>query len=126
MAKQFDGIDISLLMGADLSSSEYHFVEMSANDTVTKCNAATDVPIGVLQVGAETSQAGIVRVHGHSKIEAGEVLAAGNLVGTHTDGTAVVITAGSSTTAYIAGVVTKGADTGEIAEIVLTRGGRAA
>jgi hypothetical protein len=125
MAKQFSGIDISLLMGADLSAKANHFVEMSANDTVTVCNAITDVPLGVLQVGAATSQAGIVRITGHTKVKAAEVLAAGNLVGTHTDGTALVVTAGTSTTAYIAGVCTKGANTGEIAEIVLLSASRA-
>lgn len=122
MAKQYEGFDIPMLCGADLKAKANYFVELSADETVTVCNGATDSPIGVLQVGAETSQAGIVRIYGHTKVVAGGVVAFGNLVGTHTDGTAVVITAGSSTTAYIAGKVTKGANTGEIAEIVLIQG----
>ena len=50
MAYETIGIDIgTFTASADLSSSQYYFVKMSAEGTVTVCAAVTDKPIGVLQ-----------------------------------------------------------------------------
>lgn len=126
MAKQYGGIDIALAAYDDLSSSQWLFVKMNGNDTADLCSAATDVVIGVLQDEGSTGQGLNVRVMGHSKVYLAATVAAGALVGTHTDGRATTITAGTSTTAYVAGRCIVGGDTGDVGEIVLIPSGRAA
>jgi len=126
MAKQFSGIDVPMAAYDDLSSSQWLFVKMNGNDTVDACSAATDIVMGVLQDEASTGRGVNVRVLGHSKVYLGGVVAAGDLVGTYTDAKAVKITAGTSTTAYVAGRCVVGGNTGEVGEIVLIPGGRAA
>jgi len=124
MAKQRDGIDISCKASGDLSSYQYYFVEQdSTNDQVSLADATTDQVVGVLQTkpaaaGRECS----VRIVGHTKVMAGTTLTAGNLIGPSASGSATSVTAGTSTTAYIAGICTYGADSGEIAEMLLLHG----
>lgn len=126
MAKQFSGIDVPMKAHDDLSAAQWLFVKMSANETADACTAVTDILIGVLQDEGSTGQGLTVRVLGHTKVYLGGVVAAGDLVGTHTDAKAVKITAGTSTTAYVAGRCVVGGNTGEVGEIVLIPGGRAA
>ena len=53
-AYEKDGqIVIQKAAGADLSSSQYHFVKFSSG-SVIECAAATDVPSGVLQNAPES------------------------------------------------------------------------
>jgi hypothetical protein len=124
MAKQNVGIDIPCKANADLSSYQYYFVEQSTtNDEVGVANATTDKVLGVLQDkpagdGYECS----VRILGHSKVIAGETLTAGSLLGPTAVGSATALTAGTSTTAYIVGICTSGADSGEVAEMVVLHG----
>lgn len=124
MAKQQDGININAKAAGDLSDYQYYFVEQdSTNEQVSRCNAATDKVLGVLQNKPSSSgRAALVRVLGHTKVVAGETLTAGNLVGPNTRGSATALTPGSDTTAYTAGVVVVGADSGENAEMVLLGG----
>jgi len=126
MAKQFDGIDVPMAAYDDLSSSQWLFVKMNGNDTADACSAATDVVVGVLQDEGSTGQGVSVRVAGHTKVYLAATVAAGALVGTHTDAKATTITAGTSTTAYIAGRCVVGGDAGDVGEIILLPGGRAA
>lgn len=126
MAKQFSGIDVPMKAHDDLSAAQWLFVKMGANETADACDGATDVVMGVLQDEGSTGQGLTVRVLGHTKVYLGGVVAAGDLVGTHTDAKAVKITAGTSTTAYVAGRCVVGGNTGEVGEIVLIPGGRAA
>jgi hypothetical protein len=128
MASQNDDLfNLPLLAYDDMSSSQFLFVKMTSTDrTVDVCSAATDIVLGILQDEPTTGQAAGVRVYGHSKVVLGEVVAAGALVGTSTEGKAITITAGSSTTAYIAGQCVVGGNTGEVGEIILRPAGRAA
>ncbi|MFA5379002.1 MAG: hypothetical protein WC455_24825 [Dehalococcoidia bacterium] len=126
MATQYEGFDIPLKAYDDMSTSQYLFVKMNGNGIADVCAAATDIVLGVLQDEGTTGQGVTVRTMGYSKISLSAVVAAGALVGTTTEGKAVTITAGSSTTAYIAGQCVVGGNTGEIGEISLYPAGRAA
>jgi hypothetical protein len=126
MAKQYEGFDVSGKANDDMSDDQYLIVKVSDDNEYDTCSGTTDVPAGVLQSGNETGQGVIVRVSGYSKVEFGESVSAGALVGTAADGQAVEVTAGSSTTAYILGQVVNGVDAaGEVGEIIIMHGGRA-
>jgi hypothetical protein len=129
MAKQRDGIDTTFIASADLSTKQYYIMEHdSTADELTTADGATDKPAGILQnKPAADGREALIRIAGHSKVIAGEdSLAAGDLVGTSAQGSAVAITPGTDTTAYILGQITVGCDSGEIAEMVIWQGGRAA
>lgn len=128
MAKQRDGIDATFIASADLSTKQYYIMEHdSTNDELATADAATDQPAGILQnKPAADGRAALIRVAGHSKVMAGETLTAGNLVGTNAQGSATAITPGTDTTKYVLGQITVGCDSGEIAEMVIWQGGRAA
>lgn len=90
MAFEEDVLDISALVAADLSAYQYHFVKMSADNTITPVTAVTDVIIGVLQNKPTASgQVARVRVYGVTRVMAGNTLTAGDLIGSHTDGHAL-------------------------------------
>lgn len=93
-----------LVAGGDLSTKQYHFVKISADNTVVICSGTTDKPIGVLQnkpasgAAAEVCSAGVTKIVGDAN------LAAGDSIGTSADGQAAVYTV-SDTTKYIVGQV---------------------
>lgn len=89
----------------DLSAKQYHFVKLSADNTVVICAAATDVPIGVLQNAPTANQGAIVCIVGITKVSSDAALTAGNRIGTSADGQADAKTAGTDTTEYVAGTV---------------------
>ena len=72
MAFEEDVLDIALLTITDLSALQYHFVTLSADNTVEACNNAADVVVGVLQnkPHGETTKPAVarVRVFGVSRI----------------------------------------------------------
>ena len=49
MAYEIPGIVHSFIAAADLSLYQFHFVKLSADNTVNICAADTDIPVGVLQ-----------------------------------------------------------------------------
>jgi len=115
----FDGasIDWTFTAGADLSAAanQYKFVEFDGSGNVVVCNAATDVPVGVLQNKPGNGQAATVRVLGISKLQADAAIAIGNLIGTSADGQADPKTAGTDTTEYVvARALTAVSNAGEI------------
>jgi hypothetical protein len=123
MAFENDVMDVSLLTATDLSLYQYHFVKMSADNTVVICAHATnDNPIGILQnkpVG--TSAAPVVarvRLMGVSRaiVGAGGAVAFGELVGTDAIGEALTKTANK--TKYL-GVVLEGGSAAETASVLL-------
>lgn len=97
----FEGNQVSKLVGleasADLSASQYCFVELDTNGKVTISNAAAEAVIGVLQnkptaAGRAAEVCGMVGV---SKVVAGAALAtAGIYVTTDSSGRAVTATSG--------------------------------
>jgi hypothetical protein len=126
MAVQRDGMDVTFTAGADLSAKQYYFMEQSTTDNqVSTTNAATDRSIGVLQnKPAASGRAALVRVLGHTKIVCGENLASseGSLIGSNVRGSATALTAGTSTTAYVMGILTVGQASTSIGEMVLMGG----
>lgn len=121
MAFEDDVLDISLLTTTDLSSYQYHFVELSANNTVVICsNATTSNPIGVLQ-NKPTAAQGVarVRVMGVSRVMAGDAITYGQLVGTDANGEGIAKTAN---TAKFVGVALDTAAAGELVTVMIQCG----
>lgn len=109
----------TFVASGDLSSSQFHFVKLSANRTVVIVSAITDKPIGVLQNKPVDGEDAEVLLIGRSKVKADGTLTAGDLVGVSADGQADAIAAGTDTTVYILGQVTRGAAAGELVEAVI-------
>lgn len=108
-----------LTAGADLSAKQYHFVKLASATTVDVCSAITDKPIGVLQNTPTSGQAAEVCIFGITKVVADGVLAAGNLIGTSSDGQADAIAAGTDTTVYTMGQAIEAAAAGNIVTMFL-------
>jgi hypothetical protein len=78
--------DVTFEAAADLSTKQFHFVKLSAANTVDVCTATTDNPIGILQ--NKPSAAGrpaVVRLFGMSKVVASGIISAGALIATEAD-----------------------------------------
>lgn len=93
MAIEIPGFKFTAVAGEDLSSKQYYFVKISADDTVVMATELTDIPCGILQNAPAEGQAAEIMVTGISKliVGAGGDLAAGNLVGCDADGKGVVV-----------------------------------
>ena len=98
-------LKVTLVAGGDLSSSQYKFVKMSADNTCVICAAATDVPIGVLQNSPESGEEASVTVIGGTKLVSSAAIAAGVKIGTNNVGKADAKVAGTDTTEYTVGQV---------------------
>jgi hypothetical protein len=110
MAVENFGRDLSFPAGADLSGSQYKFVELGTNGKVTVCNAQTDRIIGVLQNKPTADQMATVRVSGVTKVQADEALTIADEITTSADGQAITdATAGAG--GRLVGIVLKGAST---------------
>lgn len=118
-------MDMTFAAGADLSTSQYKFVELNGSSTngvpqVTVCNAATDKPLGVLQNNPTSGVAAQVRIFGATKVQGDASLALGVLIGTSGDGQADAKTPGTDTTEYVVGVVTQAvSNAGELAQALI-------
>ena len=78
--------DVTFEAAADLSAKQFHFVKLTAANTVNVCTATTDNPIGILQ--NKPSAAGrpaVVRLFGISKVVASGAISAGALIATESD-----------------------------------------
>jgi len=78
--------DVTFEAAADLSAKQFHFVKLTAANTVNVCTATTDNPIGILQ--NKPSAAGrpaVVRLFGISKAVASGAISAGALIATEAD-----------------------------------------
>lgn len=82
-------VKITRVAGADLSAKQYHFVEMDTDGTITACNGATDLPIGVLQNAPLAGQEAEVLVVGGTKVVAGAAVTTASIIGTDANGKAV-------------------------------------
>lgn len=83
---------ISQIAGADLSNSQYYFVERSAAGTVTVCNAAADVAYGVLVNKPKANEAATVVVLGICSVVSdgsGTAIVDGDFIGPNASGKAV-------------------------------------
>lgn len=103
----------------NLSTKQFYFVELAAG-VITVCNAATDVPLGVLQNKPLDGQQAEVLALGPSKVCADGAITAGALIGTSADGQAAAKTIGTDTTHYVCGrAYDTAANAGEIIEAVI-------
>lgn len=85
-AQSNSGIDISYKAAADLSSYQYHFVYISAANTVNVAGANAKT-CGILQNKPDAAnKAALVRIMGTSKLIAGEAIAAGKYITSKSDG----------------------------------------
>ena len=120
MAYENQGKKITAIAGANLALAQYHFVMISADNTVVQCAAVTDIPCGVLQNNPAAGLAAEVQVDGITKILAGAApLVAGNLIGTAIGGAADVIDPDGANDLYYCGQVIQGAGAGEIASALI-------
>lgn len=136
MAYDNASLCITMKAGADLSSSQYLFVECSAADTVTVCNAAGERAIGVLQNDPTTNGAATVAVSGVVKVKAGAAVSANALVKTNSSGKAITAAAATVDTSdtggasdpvvgsYVMGIALNAASAdGDIISVLLTNMG---
>lgn len=116
MAVELPVLSKTFEAAADLSTKQYHFVELDSNGRVAACNAATDLPIGVLQNKPSVlGMAAEVMITGITKVVADAALSIGNLIGTSADGQADAKTVGTDITEYVVGRMLSA--TGAAAEI---------
>lgn len=110
-----------LVAGGDLAAAQYCFVKLSADNTVIRCDAVTDMPVGVLQNAPALGDAAEVMAIGVSKVRvgAGGNIVAGNIIGTDGNGQAGVKAAGADTTHYGIGICIEGADVGHIGSVYI-------
>jgi hypothetical protein len=80
-------VALSMIAGEDLSDEQFKFVKLSASNTVVRCTAATDLPIGVLQNKPVSGGTANVILAGISRIYAGTggLGTVGTAVGTEAD-----------------------------------------
>lgn len=121
-------VKVTLVAGADLSSSQYKFVKLNSSGEAVAIAAATDLPIGVLQNAPTSGQEAEVLVVGGSKLVLGGTVAAAGVVSPNATGAGVAIVHGTDTTKFAVGQAITGGASGEIITAVITCGsaGRAA
>lgn len=103
----------TLKAAADLSAYQYHFVKITADDTVNVCSAINDKPIGILvnkpsAVGAACE----IVVIGVTKIVTTGAVTFGQTIGTDTNSHAIAKTPGTDRNSYGVGQVLFGATDG--------------
>lgn len=106
MAYEISGVGAvkaTFVSAGDLSALQFTFVKMATGGLIAAVAAATDIPVGVLQNAPTAGQEAEVLLAGVTKLVAGGALDTDVLVGTTSAGRAVVNTAGTSTTLYVAG-----------------------
>ena len=94
---------LSLIAGADLSSYQYYGVEISTDMTVTKVNATTDRPIGILLNEPESGEMALVGVIGVFPVATASAVTAGSLVLINSSGLGAIFLPDTDTTAYCIG-----------------------
>lgn len=86
------GGDVTFIAGESLTTKQYYFVKLSADNTVVLCSGATDVPIGVLQNKPASGQTARVRMLGISRVVSSGNIGFGVAIGTDANGKAVAKT----------------------------------
>lgn len=85
-------LDVSFIAGGTLTTKQFYFVKLSADNTVVVCDGATDKPIGILQNKPASGQSAKVRMIGVSKLVSSGNIGYGVDVGTDGSGKAVAKT----------------------------------
>lgn len=107
-----------LAAAVDMSGAgyQYRFMKISANDTVTRAAASSDLSIGVLQNAPKLGEAVELAYNGETKVEAGGTVTAGQEIMADTQGRAVT----AATTGNRAiGVAVNGGAVGELITVLL-------
>jgi len=87
--------DIGVLAaGADLSSKQFYFVQISAEDTCNLAGAADESTIGILQNEPESGQAASIRTMGISMLVLGDTVSVDDQLTPDADGKGVPATTG--------------------------------
>lgn len=123
MSFELRGIDLTFPAEEDLSNDQYRLVVLTTTGTVRRPDAATDIPIGVLQnAPSAAGQAAVVRMigSGASKIQLGATLNAGAIVQCEYVGAADAGKAiAAVTTGYPAGILLQGGAEDDLGTILL-------
>lgn len=87
MAWNFDGQDISLKAGADLSDYQFRFVTLDSSGDAQLCTGMGDYPVGILQNDPEDGHEASVRINGSSKLHCGDTgIEIGEFIRSNSDG----------------------------------------
>lgn len=123
MAYDFSAYSIrtTFVAGADLSSKQFHFVEVdNGTGNVTAVDGATDRAIGVLQNAPTSGQVADVLIAGGTKVVAGGTASAGQPVFASASATAVTLGIGTTgSAAYVLGTFIEPAAAGAITTAVI-------
>lgn len=115
MAIEYDLENITVVAGADLSSSQFKFVESNSSGTATVCNSAGEYALGVLQNDPTSGNAATIATSGISKVVLGGTVAINDQISTDASGRAIAATTGHK----ILGIAIKGGAVGEIGSVLL-------
>jgi hypothetical protein len=80
MALDYSGKKITLLAAEDLSAMQYRYVVQASDTTVQMANAATDIPVGILQNAPGNGEAAVIQTDGISKLVMNGSIAVGDEV----------------------------------------------
>ena len=123
MAYDFSAYSIrtTFVAGADLSSKQFHFVEVdNGTGNVTAVDGATDRAIGVLQNAPKSGQAADVLIAGGTKVVAGGTASPGQPLFASASATAVTLAFGTTASAaYSVGTFIENAAAGAVAAAVI-------
>ena len=115
-----DVIDETFKAENTFASAQYYFAEVSGDNQVDICDAAADIPIGIIQNKPAAGQSAIVRVFGRSKVSSDEALTAGWLVGPAADGQADRKIPATDVSEYYGAIVLRGSSAAaEMAEVMV-------
>jgi hypothetical protein len=110
---------VTMIAGADLSSSQYLFVKTNTTaKTVVLCGDGEDA-FGVLQDTPTSGQACCIAIGGVSKVKLGGTVAAGAVVSSGASGVGNVSANGD----YMLGIALAGGASGEIIPVKLDKNG---
>ena len=108
-----------LVAGADLSDYQYYLVKLNSTaQQVVRCDAVTDIPIGILQNDPESGEAAEVMALGVSKLKLGTTITKSQLIGTDTSGAAAV-KATTTTSEMVVGQCIEGGAAGEYGTVTV-------
>lgn len=119
MAYEMDVLDITFIAGADLSAKQYHFVKLTADNTVEVAGAGEQA-IGILQNKPTAGLAARVRVFGVSRFINGTAGAIAYGVKVKSDGDGHGVAATNNKDLYFGIVLDGVAAVNEIATMLVT------
>jgi len=119
---------VSTYASSDVNGVQaFRFVRLTASQTIDRCSAITQVPLGVVQENVDVAKVALgkvvanVRLVGISRVTAGAAVAINSEVSTDTTGRAIV----AATTSRVAGIALQAAAAaGDQIDVLLVPAGR--